>query len=749
MKKLINNFKEIKDRITKNFPRELILLNQWVCWNKNKMPINPRTAGNAQANNRKTWGAFDEACERFQTDLLSGVGFVFSEDDQFLGIDLDNCLDSETGKLASWAQDIIKQFDSYTEISPSGKGLHIFVKGTLTNGGKKKGKLDGKIEIYDRLRYFTVTGRHLKGTPLQINDRSSEVKSFYHSEFSTPKVRQNKPVSSIDGEHKDIIQKAMNAENGKKFSRLWNGAHNEYPSQSEADLALCQMLSFWADADFNKIDHLFRESGLYRPKWNQPVGNGKTYGEKTINTAIESAQNDYSPARKYENYEPNQETFNLTDMGNSERLINQFGDDIYFCHAWKSWLIWDGVRWAVDKTDNIKQKAKQVVRHIYKEAEKATDSGERKSIAKHAMNSESASKIKSMVQLAKSEIPIIPEQLDRDPWLLTCLNGTIDLKSGELLPHQRNHLITQLAPVNYDPEATSPLWDELLWRIMDGNENLIKFLQRAVGYSLTGETTEQCLFILFGNGANGKSTFLQAVSYMMGDFAKQTPTETLLVKHKGAISNDVARLKGARLITASEAEEGQRLAESLVKQMTGSDTISARFLHQEFFDFEPTHKIFLGTNHKPVIGSDYAIKRRIKLIPFEITIPEEERNKSLLLMLKEELPGILKWAVEGCQDWQKNGLGEPEKVKNATADYLAEMDVIAPFIEDCCVKEPSAKTTSKNLYEAYRTWCDANGEHPLKSNIFGKRLEEKGFESYRTGSGRGRKGLALMTVNPQ
>ena len=223
-----------------------------------------------------------------------------------------------------------------------------------------------------------------------------------------------------------------------------------------------------------------------------------------------------------------------------------------------------------------------------------------------------------------------------------------------------------------------------------------------IGYSLTGDTGEQCLFILYGSGANGKSTFLQAASFMCGDYSQQTPTETLLVKKKGSIPNDVARLKGARLVTASEAEEGQCLVESLIKQMTGQDTLSARFLHQEWFEFEPTHKIFLGTNHKPVIkGTDHAIWRRIKLIPFDVTIPEEERDNRLLSKLRDELPGILAWAVRGCLDWQEHGLGEPSKVKSATQDYRSEMDALAQFRADCCIEDSGEKVAVGKLVAYY------------------------------------------------
>ena len=457
---------------------------------------------------------------------------------------------------------------------------------------------------------------------------------------------------------------------------------------------------------------MFRESGLYRPKWDEPhFAGGKTYGQATIEKAVSSADERYAKPGQSSHRADGQREFNLTDLGNAERLVHHFGDRIRYCHAWKKWIIWNEVRWMVDHTDQIRQLAKQVIRKIYGEAETASDLSKRQAIAKHASSSESDKRIKAMISLAESELPITPEELDRDPWLLTCLNGTLDLRAGTLRPHRKEDFITKLAPVAYDPKASSRRWMDFLERIMAANKELISFLQRSVGYSLTGDTSEQCLLILHGSGANGKSTFLQTMSSVLGDYAMSTPTETLLVKQKGAIPNDVARLRGSRFVTASEAEAGQRLAENLIKQMTGEDTISARFLYQEIFDFKPTHKIFIGTNHKPDIrGTDYAIWRRIRLVPFEVTIPESERDKKLSQKLKEEAEGIFAWAVQGCILWQRHGLGEPEEVRTATDNYREEMDTQAEFIKDCCVLRADAKISRKDLFDAYVAWC--HGERP-------------------------------------
>ncbi len=445
--------------------------------------------------------------------------------------------------------------------------------------------------------------------------------------------------------------------------------------------------------------------------------------------------------------EKKQPTFNCSDLGNAERLSHHCGDQLCYCHVWKKWLVWDSSRWAIDETGRVKQMAKEIVRKIYNEAKHCEDDNKRQAIAKHAIASESKGRIDAMVSLAKSELPVHPTQFDKNRLLLNCKNGTIDLSTGELLPHNKDDFITKIAPVYYNKDATCPQWEAFLARIMDNNQDLIKFLQRAVGYSLTGNVSEQCLFLFWGAGANGKSTFLRTIGNLLGDYSQHTATETLLVKKKGAIPNDIARMKGARFVTASEAEAEHKLAENLIKQMTGDDIISARFLHQEFFEFEPEYKIFLGTNNKPIIkGNDYAIWRRIKLVPFEISIPPEERDRDLFNKLKNELSGILNWAIEGCREWQQFGLGTPAEVTAATEEYRNEMDLLNDFLTECCIESSDEKVPSKDLYKAYSNWCELNGEFQLKQNWFGRKLKEKGFTSKQLGTQRIRYWMGLDLI---
>jgi putative DNA primase/helicase len=427
-------------------------------------------------------------------------------------------------------------------------------------------------------------------------------------------------------------------------------------------------------------------------------------------------------------------SFNLTDLGNAARLVHRHGRNLRYCWLWRKWLVWDGKRWVKDDTGEVYRLAKETVASIYQEAAAAPDDEDRKALAKHAMRSEAGARIKEMVDLARSDVPVMPDELDASPDLLNTESGTIELRTGELREHRREDLITKLAPVEYRPDAPAPAWDAFLERVLPGEE-LRAFVRRAAGYSATGDTSEQCMFINHGGGANGKSTFQEAIASALGDYAMRAPTEMLLTKRSGGIPNDIARLKGSRFVASSETEEGRRLAESLIKDLTGQDTVTARFLWAELFEFTPTHKLWLSTNHKPEIrGTDNAIWRRIRLIPWSVTIPPAEQDKKLPATLRRELAGILAWIVRGCLEWRREGLQAPNEVRKATGEYRAEMDVLAGFLAQCCELETGHWEYAKNLYDCYKRWCDENGERPEPQRKFGGRLGERGFQRDRGGS---------------
>jgi P4 family phage/plasmid primase-like protien len=428
----------------------------------------------------------------------------------------------------------------------------------------------------------------------------------------------------------------------------------------------------------------------------------------------------------------------LTETGNAERLIDQFGDDIRYCHPWGAWLHWDGTRWKRDQIAAVRRMVKITVRSIYEEIGRAETADEREALFKWAKRSESAAARAAMLKNADAEegISILPEDMDRDPFLLNVLNGTINLRTGELMPHDKTANITKLAPVTFDPEARCPQFMAFLKRVLP-DPTIGRFMRRMTGYGLTGITREQCVCFMHGGGANGKSTFLDVMQDVLGDYAQQAAPDLLTSRGGDRHPTELADLFGARWVSSIEVDEGKRLAENLVKQMTGGDKLKARFMRTDFFQWTPTHKLFIAANHKPEIrGTDYAIWRRIHLVPFEVTIPVEERDGDLPEKLRGELSGILNWAIAGCLEWQRDGLGVPDAVRAATEEYRQEQDLIGQFIEDRCIVGKNEAVASESLYQVYSSWCDANGSKAVTTTAFGRRMKEKGMVNARARDGK-------------
>ena len=427
-----------------------------------------------------------------------------------------------------------------------------------------------------------------------------------------------------------------------------------------------------------------------------------------------------------------------SDYYNAKMMIADYGTEILYCAPWKKWVIWDGRRWKVDNENLIYQMAMDAVRGMYNKALEFKTSEETLAMIEHAGRSETVRKTEAMIRATgwEKKINIVPEKLDRYPLIFNCSNGMIDLESGRLMPHKKEMMITKVSPVAYDPEAQCPVWKKFIKEIFGKNRDLINFIQRALGWALTGDTSSQAMFILFGNGANGKSTFINTVMKLMGDYSTSTPTETFMQKKGDQASNDIARLKGTRFVSAMEAEYGVKLAEAVIKRLTGDDVISARFLYGEFFDFIPTFKIFMATNHKPKIGGmDNAIWRRIRMVPFEVSFPENKQDRNLSKKLENELPGILAWIVEGTLKWRKEGLGNTPAVMEATSAYRHEMSAIETFLEEMCIKKETGMVKASFLYNSYKKWCEENNERVLSTRGFGMRMAETGTDKVRISTG--------------
>ena len=446
-------------------------------------------------------------------------------------------------------------------------------------------------------------------------------------------------------------------------------------------------------------------------------------------------------AKSITRYQPEAESmeYKLTDVGNAERFVAMFKDQVKYCTIYKKWFIWNGKRWEQDDTGKIITYAIECVRNIIHDADLLPDGDRRKALIQHSLKSESNSRLKALLDIASGmpAITVRSEDLDQNVWLLNCQNGTIDLRTGKLQPHNPKDFITRICASEYNPACAIPLWMQLMEKITGGDKEYMRYIQKALGYALTGDISEQAIFILYGTGSNGKSTMLNIFAALLNGYAQSTSSDTFMQKKNESVNNDIARLKGARFVSAIEMEEGKRMAESLIKSMTGGDKLVTRFLYGEFFEYVPQFKVFLAVNHKPMIrDTTKSIWRRIKLMPFTNTFTEQERDKNFpAKIMAKEMSGILAWAVQGCLLWQQEGLIEPDVVAIANREYKEEMDSFSHFFEECCVVRDGARVSNKMLRAKYDEWCVENGEHRLTQRPFSQKLLERSFSKRRGATG--------------
>ena len=731
-----------------NIPQELKTLKQWVCWvGKDKIPKNAYTGKNAMSNNPDTWADFDtavSACNKYKFD---GVGFMFANG--YFGVDLDHCLDK-----VDFCDEFVETLQSYAEISKSGTGLHIICKGTLPSGSRRK----NGVEMYSQGRYFICTGNIYNDKYKKIVDCTESVKVLHNKYLpsNTPKIQKAistlTDISNITVSDQEIVDKARNCKSGYLFTMLYQGEwQGVYSSQSEADLALCNQLAFWTQKDTQQMDRIFRSSGLMRKKWDEHRGES-TYGEITLSKACARCSEVYNPAKHdgkdtelafavFKNGQTGvslpKKHYDLTDTGNAHRMCDKFEHIIRYSYNRKKWYYWDGKKWEIDDSGEVKKLADIICEDIKKEAFAEQDEKRQIELLKWANRTASSKGKENMIKECQhlDGIPASTDAFDSYTDFLNCQNGIVNLRNGELLSHDSEYMMSKITLCDYDTSNTPPaMWLKFLDDITSGNKELQEYIQKCVGYSLSGSIREQCAYFLYGMGNNGKSTFLDTISDMLGDYSANTQPETIMMKHFNESANsDVARLKSARYVTCEEPTEGVRLNEGLLKQLTGGSKITCRFLYGDEFEYTPEFKIWVATNHKPVIrGTDVGIWRRIKLIPFEVNIPPEKVDKSLKYKLRKEMPQILKWAVDGCIKWQREGIQEPECVQQAVKEYKNEMDLLTGFIEDAIEIDYtcSDRVLAIELFEMYRKWAKKNNEYEMTSKKFfkeiGNRLPEKG-----------------------
>ena len=715
-----------------NIPDELKKLKQWVCYNSDKLPKCPATGKNAMSNNPATWGTFEEALTSMEKYHFIGIGFMFANG--YFGVDLDKCIDD-----IDFIDEFVDTLKSYNEISMSGKGIHIICRGVLPQGQRRK----KNVEMYQEGRYFALTGNLYNDEYKEIRNCTDAIKPLHKKYLET----KTQAITNYDYEplylpDNEILDKARNSKSGNLFQMLftgnWEGIYN---SQSEADLAFCNMLAFWTQKDAQQMDRIFRNSGLMRTKWDRKTA-GSTYGRNLINKAIADCRQVYNPKINLENItfskkqdnevSTEEKMYEQNDTGNAERMFDMFGNTLKYSYENKMWYYWDGKVWKEDLVGQIKKLADKCIDDMKEEAFQSDDPELQMQLLKWANKTSNSKSKENMIKELQhiGTIPVLTNELDTQKDFINCNNGIVNLRNGELIPHDPNYLCTKITRSNYDNTTNKKpkLWLDFLDTVTQGDKELQDYIQKAVGYSLTGSTKEQCMFFLYGLGRNGKSTFLDIISELGGTYASHAQPETIMTKSQ--LSNntlsDIARLRGARFVTTVEPNENVKLNEGLVKQLTGGDKVTARFLYGREFEFVPEFKIWLGANHKPIIkGTDDGIWRRIRLIPFTAQIPDSKVDKNLKSKLKAELPLIMKWAVDGAIKWQKEGLKIPKVVEEATKEYRKEMDRLAEFVDQYIIWDANGRIKASELYNCYCEWCSRNNEFMVSSTKFAKDIKNK------------------------
>ena len=738
-----------------NIPQELRKVKQWVCWTgSDKVPKNPYTGGNAQSNNPDTWSSFKqavEACEKYRFD---GIGFVFSDKEPYFGVDLDHCLDN-----VDFCDEFVETLQSYAEISRSGSGIHIICKGTLPDGSRRK----GNVEMYSSGRYFICTGNIYNADYKEVKDCTDTIKILHNKYLpsAVPKA-ELRPNIVTDISDQEVIDKARNSRSGQIFNMLYSGSWESlYASQSEADLAFCNQLAFWTARNAEQMDRIFRTSRLFRAKWDSKRG-GDTYGNITIQRACANCNDVYEP-HKYSDDTAlaiaffrdgkvgvtdtkKTEAYDQTDTGNAHRLYDRFGKIIRYSFNRKKWYFWTGKMWTLDESGEIKKLADEICEDLKREAWNVQDEDLQEKALKFAKKTASSNSKEAMIKECQhiEDIPASPDDFDAYVDYLNCQNGIVNLRNGELIPHDSSFMMSKICSSEYDVRGGKPKrWLQFLDEVTGGDKKLQEYIQKCIGYSISGSNKEQCAYFLYGMGNNGKSTFLDTIADLLGTYAANAQPDTIMLQSRigssgGGANSDIARLKSARFVTCEEPTEGVRLNEGLLKQLTGGSKVTCRFLYGDEFEYTPEFKIWVATNHKPTVrGTDIGIWRRIKLIPFEVNIPKDKVDKNLKYKLRQEFPQILAWAVEGCIKWQREGLEEPERVVEATKDYKQEMDLIAGFIDQCLMidYDTDNKIMASDLFAIYSQWAKRNNEFEMSSKKFFMEVAKKIPDKGRNGRG--------------
>lgn len=764
-------------------PEELKQRPRWCVWKAvptkdgTKLTKKPMQASRPTRGLSKTtpseWRDYPTALKAYEQNRgtrVDGLGFMTGGG--VVALDFDECVDELTREIRPDVASMVARLNTYAEFSPSGKGVRVFVLGELP-GENVTSKATG-CEMYAEGAYVTVTGVRVPGTPAGIAPAGEAVEELWQRAVAHRESKKAPKKASVasagDNGHveqkagsearkapsgEDILSLVRRSSNASAVEALLDGQwEGTYPTQSEAELALANHLAFYAGPGGEAVvERLMRESKLNRDKFSERRGEGATYLSLTVGTAYAGRTDFYSgkaaTGKAVEVALPNgmastgpaalDDSSTLTDIGLARRLTLEANGTLRYVREWKSWLAWDGRRWVQDDGLAAQHIAKQVSDELWREL--AELSSERRSaVVSFVKGAASSRSIDAAVKLARSEPGVIlgSSELNTHDYLLNVKNGTLDLANASLLPHCPSRLITHLAEVEFDPQAGCPTWRKFVDDVTNGDKELKAFLQRSCGLALSGDVTEQSLWLHYGEGRNGKSTMLNVMSEILGTYAGPAPLEMLLVKNRGKeVEVQFAALAGLRFVTAVEADCGVRFSEATVKLLTGGDTVLARRLYENPWPLKPTWKLHIAANHKPTVrGTDTGIWRRLTLVPWLRRFEGEADDKGLKAKLLAERSGILNWCLAGFVQWrEQGGLQPPKCVLAATEEYRGENDVLGTWMEECCVRKADAMVEAGSLYRNYKNWCEDRGEHVMTGTKFGLEMERLGFASSRPSAG--------------
>lgn len=759
-----------------NIPDEMKTLPNWVVHNKKKMPFTPvlGTCVPAKVNDASTWGDYDVAIQTLKNNKnnlvkFQGVGFVFNGIG-FVGIDVDHCL--KDGKLTDEATAIVDMLDSYTEISVGGEGLHIIMKGVVPGYAKRK----GDYEIYDKDRYFTMTGNVYRNKPIRTDQ--DRINQFYatfiasNPEPAIPAVKPKKKSPSDEfnefmheQERAILLDKIRESKSGKLFTKLFDkGDISDYNGDdSAADMALMNLLPFWTGGNWEEMRELFSLSALAkRDKWQKR----KDYQDRTIRAALQSWDKTcYDPEAyklidcyhvrptRYSDEWEQLAKFELSDTGNAERLQYLYGDKLlYVGGGVNRWFVWDNCRWReADSSEAIElynyvsdtmRITKAVAVDYFACPQNKAEEKAKKGFMAFCTRSENLAGIKQCIQRARKLFFTDIDKLDANRWLLNCQNGTLDMETGTLYACRITDYLTHVTAAPYLPAVTSPLWMQFLQQVLPDSD-VREYLQRFMGYCLTGTTREEKILFLYGPGGGGKSTFIETISKALGDYAITIPVETIMqsnVQDGGqSASPFTMALRGKNIAITSESGKGKRLNEAKIKLQTGGDKLVARNLFSsKTSEFTPRHKLIMSSNFMPSLteAMDEGLHRRLIVVPFTTKITKVDTTLKERLQQPDNLTGVLTWMAEGCWKWKKAGMGPlPTVIKVATGQYFEDNDPLSQFICEHCVKGTGKRVNVTHFCHQYNNWYFVGSSRKVNRNFISQGMATRGFEKKKYADG--------------